>query len=144
MLKYSLSKNKNNGNWQKLRQVLNKGFGGDNVKTKIAIPVEDKNGLDARIADHFGRAPFYAIVSFDDQKSIETVEIEENTGEHFGGHGHMHDNLLNLKPNAIITHGMGPRGLMGFQNAGISVLKAEGTTVKDVIAAYKDDKLQGI
>jgi predicted Fe-Mo cluster-binding NifX family protein len=37
---------------------------------------------------------------------------------------------------------MGPRGLTGFQEAGIAVLKANADTVKDVIAAYKDDKLQ--
>lgn len=128
--------------WTRHRQVPNYGLGGDRVKMKIAIPVEDKNGLNAKIAEHFGRAPFYAIVSFDDNKAVENVEIEENTGEHFGGKGHMHDNLLTLKPNAIITYGMGPRGLIGFQNAGIAVLKANGNTVKDIVAAYKDDKLE--
>ncbi len=112
------------------------------MSTKIAIPVEDKNGLDSKIAEHFGRAPYYAIVSLDDNKNVKTIEIEDNTGEHFGGHGHMHDNLLRLSPNAIITHGMGPRGLIGFQNAGIAVLKAKGQTVKEVVAAYKDSKLE--
>src|SRR3990172_2107556 len=117
-------------------------FGGEKLKTKIAIPVEDKNGLDARIAEHFGRAPFYAIVNLDSNRNVETIEIEENTGEHFGGQGHMHDHLLRLKPNAIVTHGMGPRGLIGFQSAGIAVLKAEGSAVRDIVAAYKDEKLE--
>jgi predicted Fe-Mo cluster-binding NifX family protein len=117
-------------------------FGGEELKTKIAIPVEDKNGLDSRIAEHFGRAPFYAIVNLDSTKNVERIEIEENTGEHFGGQGHMHDHLLKLKPNAIVTHGMGPRGLIGFQSAGIAVLKAEGSAVRDIVAAYKDGKLK--
>jgi predicted Fe-Mo cluster-binding NifX family protein len=112
------------------------------VKTKVIIPAADENDLDARIAEHFGRAPFYAIVSLDENDEIEKVEIVENTGEHFGGEGHMHDNILKLKPNAIIVHGMGPRGLIGFQDAGIAVLKAEGHTIKDVVVAYKEDKLE--
>jgi len=34
------------------------------MKTKVVIPVSDKNGLNARVAEHFGRAPFFAVVNF--------------------------------------------------------------------------------
>jgi len=37
---------------------------------------------------------------------------------------------------------MGPRGINAFQNAGIRVLKANADTVKAVITAYKEGKLQ--
>jgi predicted Fe-Mo cluster-binding NifX family protein len=37
---------------------------------------------------------------------------------------------------------MGPRGLNSFQGAGVAVLKANANTVSEVIAAYKDDRLQ--
>jgi predicted Fe-Mo cluster-binding NifX family protein len=47
-----------------------------------------------------------------------------------------------LKPNAIVVYGMGPRGLMTFQDAGIAVLRANANTVKRVVAAYTNDKLQ--
>jgi predicted Fe-Mo cluster-binding NifX family protein len=112
------------------------------MKTTVIVPVSDNNGLNARIAEHFGRAPFYAIVALDKDGKVENIETLENKGEHFGGEGHMHDNILERKPNAIITYGMGPRGLTGFQEAGVAVLKANADTVKDVIAAYNDDKLQ--
>jgi predicted Fe-Mo cluster-binding NifX family protein len=56
--------------------------------------------------------------------------------------GYSHDNILELKPNAIIVYGMGPRGLNSFQGAGVAVLKANANTVSEVIAAYKDDRLQ--
>jgi predicted Fe-Mo cluster-binding NifX family protein len=112
------------------------------MKTTIIVPVSDNNGLNARIAEHFGRAPFYAVVAVDKDGKVESVETLENKGEHFGGEGHMHDHILERKPNAIITYGMGPRGLVGFQEAGVAVLKANADTVKDVIASYKDDKLQ--
>jgi predicted Fe-Mo cluster-binding NifX family protein len=56
--------------------------------------------------------------------------------------GYAHDNILELKPNAVIVYGMGPRGLSTFQSAGVAVLKANADKVEDVIAAYKDDELQ--
>ena len=111
------------------------------MKTKVIVPVADKNGLDARIAEHFGRAPFYATVVLDDGK-VERVETVENKGEHFGGQGHPHDHLLSLKPNATIAYGMGPRGLISFQEAGVCVLKSNADTVKEVISAYKNNELQ--
>jgi len=104
--------------------------------------VSDRNGLNARIAEHFGRAPFFAVLALDENKKIESVDTVENNGEHCGGQGHMHNNILELKPNAIIAYGMGPRGLNGFQEAGIAVLKANAGTVKDVMDSYKNDKLQ--
>jgi len=112
------------------------------MKTTVIVPVSDNKGMNARIAEHFGRAPFYAVVALDKDGKVENVETLKNKGEHFGGEGHMHDDILERKPNAIISYGMGPRGLTGFQEAGVAVLKANADTVKDVIAAYKDDKLQ--
>jgi predicted Fe-Mo cluster-binding NifX family protein len=112
------------------------------MKTTVIIPVSDNSGLNAKIAEHFGRAPFYAVVALDKDGKVETIETLENKGEHFGGEGHMHDHILKRKPNAIITNGMGPRGLSGFQDAGIAVLKANADTVKDAITAYNDDKLE--
>jgi len=112
------------------------------MKTTIIVPVSDDNGLNAKIAEHFGRAPLYAVVALDKDGKVESIETLENKGEHFGGEGHMHDHILERKPNAIITYGMGPRGLTGFQEAGVAVLKANADTVKDVIAAYNNDKLE--
>jgi predicted Fe-Mo cluster-binding NifX family protein len=109
---------------------------------KIAIPVENQDGLDAKIAQHFGRAPYYAVVELDEKGQISQVETEANTGEHMGGTGHPHENLLALKPDVIIACGMGPGGLQSFQNAGTTVLKAEGDTVKEIINSFKMGKLK--
>jgi predicted Fe-Mo cluster-binding NifX family protein len=110
--------------------------------TKIIVPVSDKNGLNARIYEHLGRAPFYAIINLDEDGKVLNIDTIPNTGEHFGGEGHMHDRLLERKPDVIITYGLGPRGLSVFQSAGVAVLQANAGTVKEVIAAYNDDELQ--
>ena len=109
---------------------------------RIVIPVEDEAGLEASVAQHFGRAPYFAIVELNQDEQIVNVKTEANKGEHMGGVGHPHENLLALKPDIIIAYGMGPGGLQSFQNAGTTVLKAEGNTVKEVIAGFKEGKLK--
>jgi len=112
------------------------------VHTKIVVPAVDQSGLNAQLAEHFGRAPYFAVVELDENGEVSEIKTVPNIGEHAGGRGQTHDNILELQPNAIIVHGMGPRGLSTFQSAGVAVLRANANTVSGVIAAYKDDKLQ--
>ncbi len=109
---------------------------------KVIIPTENQLGLNARLAEHFGRAPYYAIVELDENGDISDVETVPNTGEHAGGMGFSHDHILDYKPTVLIVYGMGPRGLNTFQSAGVAVLKANANTVSEVISAYKNDRLQ--
>jgi predicted Fe-Mo cluster-binding NifX family protein len=109
---------------------------------RVVIPVEDENGLNAHVAEHFGRAPYFAVVELDDNGNVSSVKTVPNVGEHAGGMGQSHDHIVKLKPNAIIVYGMGPRGLSAFQDAGVAVLRADVNTVTGVVAAYKEDKLQ--
>jgi predicted Fe-Mo cluster-binding NifX family protein len=109
---------------------------------RILIPVEDAVGLDSKIAQHFGRAPHFASIDITGSGQITNINIERNTGEHMGGTGHPHENILALKPAVIIACAMGPGGLQSFQAAGIRVLKAEGNTVNEVITNFKESKLK--
>jgi predicted Fe-Mo cluster-binding NifX family protein len=112
------------------------------LRAKIVVPAEDESGLNAQLAEHFGRAPFFAVVELDEKGEVASVTNVPNEGEHVGGIGLTHDHILELQPNAIIVYGMGPRGLSGFQSAGVAVLRANANTVKEVVASYKDDRLQ--
>ncbi len=109
---------------------------------RIIVPAASQEGLKAFLAEHFGRAPYFAVIDLNDKGDIENVKTVLNVGEHAGGRGFAHDHILDLQPKAIIVYGMGPRGLNTFQSAGVAVLKANANTVSEVIAAYKDDKLQ--
>ena len=82
------------------------------MTTRIVIPVENEAGLEARVAEHFGRAPYFAVVDLDENGKVVAVKTELNKGEHHGGTGHPHENLLALKPNVIVACGMGPGGLL--------------------------------
>jgi predicted Fe-Mo cluster-binding NifX family protein len=108
---------------------------------RIVIPTEDKSGLDAHLAQHFGKAPYYTIVELDEKNNNVGIQTEVNKGEHVGGTGHPHEHLLALKPNIFVVQGMGPGCLGSLQDAGITVLKATGNTVKEIIESFKEGKL---
>jgi len=108
---------------------------------KIVIPVEDANGLNSRLSQHFGRAPYFIVVELDQNGKVLNLQIVPNKSEHFGGMGKPPEIILNLRPNAVVTCRMGPRALGMFQNANIAVLQANKNIVKDLIDAYKRDEL---
>jgi predicted Fe-Mo cluster-binding NifX family protein len=109
---------------------------------RIIVPTENQEGLNAKLAEHFGRAPYYTVVELDEKGEVSNVKTVPNVGEHAGGMGFSHDHILEYKPTALVVYGMGPRGLISFQSAGVAVLKANANTVSEVVAAYKDDRLQ--
>ena len=109
---------------------------------KIMLPVEDEAGISSRVASHFGRAPYFALVELDEKQKTSRVKIEPNKSEHMGGApGHSHESFLALKPDVVVAFSMGPGALSTFQNAGITVLKATSNTVEDNIESFKEGKL---
>jgi len=111
------------------------------LSQRIVIPTENKSGLEAILAQHFGRAPYYTVVDLDKNNQLVGVRTEINKGEHVGGSGHPHEHLLALKPNIFVVRGMGPGCLSSLQDAGITVLKASGNTVKEITDQFKEGKL---
>jgi len=126
---------------KKLEKMLREAKRGGKLKERIVIPAKDGNGLNARLSEHFSRAPYFIIVELEDG-NISNVQAVPNESEHFGGFGLPSERILQFRLNAVITYGMGSRALSIFQEAGIAVLKANADTVKDVVEAYKQDKLE--
>jgi predicted Fe-Mo cluster-binding NifX family protein len=116
--------------------------GGKEVNTRIVVPVSDDRGIDAQLSQHFGRAPFYAIIDLDEKGNVIGQGTIANTSEHFGGVGLPPDRILQLKPKALITYGLGPKALRIFQDAGVAVLRTEANIVKEVVKAYNNNELQ--
>ena len=103
---------------------------------KIVIPVEDDRGMDSPLSEHFGRAPFFAVFDVNEQGQVLRQEVVRNEGEHFGGLGRPSERILQLRPDVVITYGMGPRALAMFQQARIAVLRANSNVVRDVLSSY--------
>ena len=111
------------------------------MSVRIAVPVEDENDLNARLSQHFGRAPYFAVVELHENGKVLDLKMVPNRSEHFGGMGKPPEILMSLRPNAVITYGMGPRALNMFQSANVAVLQTNKNFVKEVIEAYNKDQL---
>jgi len=111
------------------------------VGVRLAIPVEDSNGLNARLSQHFGRAQYFAVVELDEDGTVTSLETVSNKSEHLGGKGKPPQIIMALNANAVITYGMGFRALNMFQDANVAVLQTSKDFVKDVIEAYNKDEL---
>ncbi len=112
------------------------------MNMRIVVPVSDEKGMDARLSEHFGRAPYYVIIDLDDKGHVISQRTMANMSEHFGGAGHPPDRILQLQPKALITYGMGPRALRIFQSAKVAVLRTNVNTVRGVVRAYNNNELE--
>ncbi len=101
---------------------------------RLLLPVQSADG--DVISGHFGRAPYFLLVELDDDGTVSRREVFPNTGEHSGGRGHAHDNVLAHRPDVVIVQGMGPRGLMSFQDQRIAVLKANTVRTDEILDAF--------
>jgi len=110
------------------------------VTTRILIPTHDLEGTE--VAEHFGRAPYFAVIDLDDNGTAIEMKVHPNTGEHSGGKGHAHSNVKKYQPRAVIVHGMGPRGIMSFQSQNIAVLRANSRSIQEIIQAYHQNVLE--
>lgn len=116
--------------------------GASELNTRIVIPVSAEKGLDSTLSQHFGRAPFYAIIDLDENGKIIGQDTIANTSEHFGGVGLPPDRIMQLKPKALVTYGLGSKALQMFQTGGVAVLRTEAELVKQVVDAYNNNELQ--
>jgi len=105
---------------------------------KICIPTMGENGLDNQVGEHFGRVPTYTIVDLDTNE----VKVIANTSEHMGGQGYPPEIMAREGVNAMVCRGLGRRAIMMFEELGIDVYIGASGTVKDVIDAFKQDRLQ--
>ncbi len=110
------------------------------MSPRLVIPVQSHAGT--HLSDHFGRAPYFVLIDIDDSGNVVGRSVEPNTSEHMGGRGHAHDNIFRFNPNVVIVHGMGPWGIMSFQERDVAVLRANSHSVDEVLNAYLNGALQ--
>lgn len=111
---------------------------------RLVVPVERDEHYRSRISPHFGRAPLFAVVEISQDGVARSLEMVESMGEHAGGRGFAHDAVADLRPDAVVVMGMGPRGLQRFQNDGVAVFTGDVTTVGEAVEAYVRGQLRGL
>ncbi len=111
---------------------------------RLVFPITEFDGEYSIIADHFGRAPLYAVVEVSQDGKIGSVEARENTSEHMGGMGLPPELIAEFKPNCMIVKGMGPRAINMFQTKGITVLMCDALSIIEAVQLFVKGKLGNV
>jgi predicted Fe-Mo cluster-binding NifX family protein len=100
---------------------------------KVAIPVEGNQGLDSPISAHFGHCKAFVVSTIEDGKVTNTETLVNPP------HSSCAEPVINLANNGVrilIAQGMGGRPYMVTQQVGMTVIKGQGTTAREVIDSF--------
>ncbi|MHA1791604.1 MAG: NifB/NifX family molybdenum-iron cluster-binding protein [Promethearchaeota archaeon] len=89
---------------------------------RIAIPVNEQSGLDARISGHFGSSSFFLLIEIDDNNNVIGHQFISNPPHSMGGCMMPVRLLENHGVDILIVNGIGMRPMMGFRQVGIDVV----------------------
>ncbi len=106
---------------------------------KIAVPCENELGLESMLAEHFGRARYFAIVDVEDNR-IRAVEVAEAPLSH--SPGELPTMLKEKGVELVLAYGMGIRAVEFFESYGIKVVTRARGKVIEVVKSFLDGKLQ--
>ncbi len=97
---------------------------------RIAIPVEENRGVDSPVCEHFGRAPYFAVVEIGEGGV--SVEVRENPLlEHT--EGALPELLKSWGVDKIAASRMGQKAQLFFKQFGVDVVLGASGTAKDVL-----------
>ncbi len=100
---------------------------------KICIPALSDEGLDAKVSDHFGSAPYFTLVDTDS----DAMEIVANDHHHGQGRCSPIKLFKNKNLDAIICHGLGKNAFAVLAKFGLPVYTASESTVRAAVDAFK-------
>ncbi|MGD9030616.1 MAG: NifB/NifX family molybdenum-iron cluster-binding protein [Anaerolineae bacterium] len=99
-------------------------------------------GLDAPSSPVFGRCPAYVFV---DTVSMQVEAMENPAMGAAGGAGiQAAQFVVEQGAEAVVTGNVGPNAFNVFRSAGVPVYIGQGETVRDVVEAFKSDKLREV
>lgn len=105
---------------------------------KVCVPVQENEGLDSIVYDHFGSAPFFLIY---DLESKETKIIENSDLHHAHGMCQPLKALGGEKVDAILVGGIGAGALMKLNAQGVKAYRVERGSVSQNLESLKRNEL---
>jgi predicted Fe-Mo cluster-binding NifX family protein len=109
---------------------------------RIAISVDNKNGLDSVVAPHFGRCPHFVLVDVDDHQVTGLTQVDN---PYYTRHqpGQVPALINSYDVNVMLTGGMGRRAISFFEQFNIQPVTGAAGTVRQSLERYLGGKLQG-
>ena len=104
---------------------------------KIVIPTNDKNGIDAKVAMHFGRCETYTLL--DEEGKL--IEVIGNISEHMGGTGLPPELMKKHGADILLCRGLGSMAIDLCKKLDIDVYVCQAETVKEIFDKWKSGAL---
>jgi predicted Fe-Mo cluster-binding NifX family protein len=107
---------------------------------KIAVTAEEQNGLESRVAQHFGHSPFFAFIEVDG-KEVKSIEIIANPFISGHAHGQVPTFINENNANVMISGGMGRGAINFFESFGIDTATGASGTIQQTLERYFNGEL---
>jgi predicted Fe-Mo cluster-binding NifX family protein len=109
---------------------------------KVIFPTDENMGYLSKRGAHFGKAKYYTIVTLSNSM-ISDIESVLNPGHDTGGCGNAVENIMSLKPDAMVVSGIGGSPARGFSEAGLDLyVDQQSHTVEESIRRLIADELE--
>lgn len=109
---------------------------------RIVVSSETNAGLDAPVAGHFGRCPFFTLIDMEEDQ-VKTVQVVENP--YFHGHepGQVPAFVHDQGADVMLAGGMGGRAVAFFEQYGIKPVTGAAGTVRQALDCFQAGQLNG-
>ncbi|SNY19674.1 polymorphic outer membrane protein repeat-containing protein [Orenia metallireducens] len=109
---------------------------------KVAVTASNNTDLNVKIDPKFGRAPYFTIIDFDNDK----VSFIDNSAKGAtGGAGiQAAQTIVDQGVEGLITGNVGPKAFNVLSKANIKVYSAKEETIKEVLSKYKNNDLKEV
>ena len=106
---------------------------------KVVIPVLEDMGWDSPISEHFGHAPYFAIIDI----GRGGLQIVPNPlPEH--GPGDLPRWVVSQGASLLVVKGIGRRAIDHFTSLGVEVIRGANGTVRQIVEALKAGDLRDV
>lgn len=111
---------------------------------KIVIPTLKDAGPETRISEHFGRAPYFTVITFNPDTGEWSHEIHRNPAQKEHRHGQIPEFVLKFNPDAVIVYHIGPGAISHLSAAGVKIYESRHKTIGEAIRAFHHLELSEI
>lgn len=105
---------------------------------KICFPVQQDEGFDSSVYNHFGSAPVFVVV---DTETNGIASINNRDQHHVHGACNPMKALDNQKVDAIVVGGIGAGALTRLNQMGIAVHRSQAPTVRENVLLFAAQQL---
>jgi predicted Fe-Mo cluster-binding NifX family protein len=108
---------------------------------KVCFPVQQDEGIESTVYNHFGSAPLFIVV---DTETNLVATINNRDQHHSHGACNPMKALDNQKVDAVVVGGIGAGALTRLNQLGISVHRAQAATVRENVFLYTAKNLPAL